>query len=358
MSIKYKKVCVLMSLCLFMIFANSSVLADIELEKGARGSRVRELQRDLSEIDLYDGEIDGIFGSETAEAVDEYKKFSESETDSSRKEEVDSRNEISLLRFGDRGEEVARLNDILQQKGFLGQNQGDVFTLQTRLAVELVQDFYDLLVDGIVGPRTWSVLEEKEDFYDTYTVRSGDTLSQLAQKWDISQKELLEINNKDNSDHLRIDEELKVPADIKPEPISAISWQQVDDMFPEEDVIILTDLETGLHLRFYRHGGTYHADSEPYTEKDRNVLQEIYNGKWSWERRAVVAHIDGKHVAASINGVPHGGESIEDNEFPGHICIHFKDSKLHKTEKKGTEHQDMIAKAAQNSWPLGLPVND
>lgn len=72
----------------------------------------------------------------------------------------------------------------------------------------------------------------------------------------------------------------------------------------------------------------------------------IYGGNWSWERKAVVVKIGDRRVAASMNGMPHGNSDITGNNFPGHFCLHFLGSALHKTGSPDPNHQAMVLKAA------------
>lgn len=46
-----------------------------------------------------------------------------------------------------------------------------------------------------------------------------------------------------------------------------------------------------------------------------------------------------------MNGMPHGAGAIGGNDFNGHFCIHFRDSKLHNN-KVNLAHQVMVWKAA------------
>lgn len=122
-------------------------------------------------------------------------------------------------------------------------------------------------------------------------------------------------------------------------------WEEVEKIFPKFTTAVLTDLETGKQFEVERRGGTFHADIQPVTKEDTAVLKEIYGGKWSWRRRAVVAEIGGSRIAASINGMPHGAGKMN-NDFPGHFCIHFLGSRVHQSKKVDPAHQMMIWKAA------------
>ena len=75
-------------------------------------------------------------------------------------------------------------------------------------------------------------------------------------------------------------------------------------------------------------------------------MKKAYGGKWSWDRRAVFVTIDGINYAASINGMPHGSGSIKDNDFDGHHCIHFTNSRTHGSNSVCPKHQAAIRRAA------------
>ena len=74
-------------------------------------------------------------------------------------------------------------------------------------------------------------------------------------------------------------------------------------------------------------------------------MKEIYGGKWSWKRRAIIVIHQDQWIAASMHGMPHGAGALE-NDFPGHFCIHFYGSKTHRTNSMDLSHKLMILKAA------------
>jgi hypothetical protein len=47
-----------------------------------------------------------------------------------------------------------------------------------------------------------------------------------------------------------------------------------------------------------------------------------------------------------MNGMPHGGQQINNNDFQGHFCIHFKGSKTHKGNRMDATHQAAVKLAA------------
>lgn len=127
-----------------------------------------------------------------------------------------------------------------------------------------------------------------------------------------------------------------------------LAWEEVNELFPRKANADLIDLESGLRFRVQRRGGTYHADVQPLTADDTATMKAVYNGKWTWKRRAVIVQLDsGQKIAASMNGMPHGLGNIKGNDFNGHFCLHFKGSKTHCSGKVDTAHQLMIWKSAR-----------
>ena len=124
-----------------------------------------------------------------------------------------------------------------------------------------------------------------------------------------------------------------------------MAWQQVDELWPRKSTAWVRDLETGYTFQVFRFGGNCHADVEPLTADDTAVMQQIYQD-WSWKRRAVVVTVGDVQLAASMNAMPHGQGQVMDNLFKGHFCIHFAESKVHKSRQVDPGHQLMILKAS------------
>ncbi len=126
-----------------------------------------------------------------------------------------------------------------------------------------------------------------------------------------------------------------------------ISWDGVNKVFPKYDTAAVIDFDTGMQFQVQRRGGYNHVDVQPLTADDTAIMKSIYEGKWAWKRKAVIIQLkNGQRIAASMNGMPHGQGAIKENNFDGHFCIHFKDSKTHGSKKVDLAHQMMIWKAA------------
>lgn len=118
----------------------------------------------------------------------------------------------------------------------------------------------------------------------------------------------------------------------------------IQDIFARGVTATITDVATGISWKEIRKGGTNHADVQPLTAEDTAAMKAAC-GEWSWTRRAIFVTIDGVNYAASMNCMPHGSGSINNNNFDGHHCIHFTNSRTHGSNKVDALHQTAIQKA-------------
>lgn len=125
-----------------------------------------------------------------------------------------------------------------------------------------------------------------------------------------------------------------------------LPWSRVKDLVPRKAKFTVIDIETGLRFHVQRRAGAEHADVQPLTKADTAIMNSIYGGVWSWDRRAVLVKTEQGIIAGSMHGMPHGGDGIPDNDFSGHFCIHFYESVTHGTGSLDPAHQAMVHKAA------------
>jgi hypothetical protein len=126
--------------------------------------------------------------------------------------------------------------------------------------------------------------------------------------------------------------------------IEILPWNTVNKMIPNKSFFTIIDVETGLSFNVQRRAGSKHADVQPLTKKDTEIMKSIYSGKWSWDRRAILIQYNDRLIPASMNGMPHGAGALQ-NGFPGHFCVHFYGSTTHKTPTPDLAHKLMILKA-------------
>ena len=104
---------------------------------------------------------------------------------------------------------------------------------------------------------------------------------------------------------------------------------------------------SSFRLRFYSLGR--HADSEPLTAQDTAIMKAAWGGKFSWDEKPVYVLLpNGTWVLASMHCMPHLSGSIKDNDFDGHLCVHFPrtmEETAKRDPKNGVRHQKDIRKA-------------
>lgn len=125
-----------------------------------------------------------------------------------------------------------------------------------------------------------------------------------------------------------------------------IPWSEAKQLLPRKSTFSIIDLEKGLSFRVQRRAGSRHADVQPLTKEDTKIMKQIYDNQWSWKRKAILVVTDKYKIAASMNGMPHGGDGIPGNGFSGHFCVHFLGSSTHRSADPDLFHQFMVYTAS------------
>lgn len=126
-----------------------------------------------------------------------------------------------------------------------------------------------------------------------------------------------------------------------------VPWSKASTLLPRKSIFTIVDMEKGLTFRVQRRAGSSHADVQPLTREDTKTMKHIFDYHWSWKRRSILIITDeNQKIAASMNGMPHGGDGIPDNGFSGHFCVHFLDSRTHRSKHPDLFHQLMVYTAA------------
>lgn len=114
--------------------------------------------------------------------------------------------------------------------------------------------------------------------------------------------------------------------------VEVLNWSVAKDVVPRGAIVTIEDVYTGKTFKVKRTFGTNHADVETLTTADTQMLKSIWGG-FSWERRPVIVHTNGRMLAASLAGMPHAGDSlngVSGNGMSGVLDLHFVGSKRHK----------------------------
>lgn len=189
-------------------------------------------------------------------------------------------------------------------------------------------------------------------------VQSGDSLSSIAHKYNSTVDAVMKTNRLKN-DLITPGMPLFVPVNsTQPASISApqgakragygelLNWEYANWLFNHGSTAVIKDLQTGVTFNVSRIGGGNHADCEPLTAQDTAVMKSLYGGSWSWQVRPVLLIYQGREIAASMAGMPHGFDTIANNDFYGMFDLHFLGSRTHNTNAEDPQHQQAVLRAA------------
>lgn len=189
-------------------------------------------------------------------------------------------------------------------------------------------------------------------------VKSGQTIWGLAQQYKTTEAAIMTTNHL-HVDWVGVDQPLFIPvnssraANVTAPKIQAkagygewLDWEFAYWIFDIGNHAVIQDLATGKRFSIKRMGGSNHADCEPLTSNDTQIMKEVFGGSWGWKYRPVLVEVDGRILAASMAGMPHDIDTISDNNFTGHFDLHFLNSRQHNTDEITPEHQANVQKAA------------
>ncbi len=304
------------------------------LEKGMKGDAVKALQTRLIELGYLSGTPDGVFGTNTAEAVYHFQKKNGLVRDSIAGEEtqrvlysasaVAYENEViiptvdisaDILRKGDKNDSVKVMQEKLIAMGYLSGTADGVFGNLTYKALKEFQKANALYADGVAGKDTIAALNganKAPTVGGSTTVTPENTVAVMARKVQYDYWYATVRN-----------EARKYPYCTIYDPDSGISWQ----------------------VHMFSFGK--HAEIEPLTPGDTEKMNQVC-GYQKWTPKPVwVIFADGTIRIATTHSVPHGVQHRTDNNFPGHACLHFPRTQAQVTAigPYATKHQTAVDKA-------------
>ncbi len=310
------------------------------LKQGSNGEAVKKLQKRLIELGYLSGSADGDYGRATTDAVKAFQKqagltadgiagastqkavySSDAKSKKTEADEIEDQLDSikSTLAMGSSGSEVTSLQKRLISLNYMSGSADGSFGAKTRDAVMLFQKQTGLTVDGKAGKTTINKLfASSAEKYDGKTTISSSSSSSSSGSSSSSKSGV----------------------------ILADWWtSDIQKVYSRGTIATVTDVKTGISWKVKRRGGTNHADTEPLTAEDTAKMKKAYGGSWSWNRRAIWVTVNGKTYAASQNGMPHAVYSITDNNFNGHFCIHFLNSRTHTGNRLDSAHQSCVKAA-------------
>lgn len=291
-------------------------------KKGDSGVHVEKLQRALQIKKFLSRKVDGKYGDLTKKAVEEYqkknklkatgvadsntinhiwgKKVNTTAKDDPKMKGIQSISQIAIpntTKPGSSGKHVTALQQALKLKGYFHAPIDGKYGKQTKEAVAAFQKSKKLKSDGVAGNETIKSLFGKN------------------------------------------------AANYSPK-VESLDWfKGGSSVIPKGATFKVKDVWSGKTFSAKRWSGYNHLDAEPLDASSTATLKGIYKGGWSWRRRPIVVTYGDKSYAASMNGMPHEEQTIQNNDFNGHFCIHFLNSKTHGSNVVDAQHQNCVKKA-------------
>ncbi|MFH1512016.1 MAG: peptidoglycan-binding protein [Bacillota bacterium] len=277
--------------------------------------------------------------------------------------------QYDTLRYGDIGADVAAMQQRLIELGYLTGDADGNFGLATKAAVVLFQKENFLVRDGMAGSKTLAALYSDaaaDNTIDTSATLKQGMVSGTVQKM---QERLIALGylsgNADGkfgpvtslaliafqkaqrltsdgvaglstlnalNELTREKEEEKIAAVppnvsgvINPTRVKYANWyDEIRDVARNYPNVTVYDYNTGLswHITLFSFGA--HADGSPMTAADTEKMNQAFGNIITWTPKpAWVAFSNGSVYMATMHNTPHGVNPISDNNFDGHLCIHF-----------------------------------
>ena len=196
----------------------------------------------------------------------------------------------------------------------------------------------------------------------TYIVQEGDTATSIAKKFGITVSDVLKYNYMSANEWFDAGDKIAISgyaprvytAAAGEASSSATKGKLVDwtlegqYLIKRNNVFTIVDVDTGKKFQVQMIGGYNHADVEPLTTADTQVMKSLF-GTWQWTPRAVVIYHNGINIAASLSGMPHSVDVLTSNGVTGHFDLYLRNSTSHSETTSAVyiqQHQNMVLKAA------------
>ncbi len=326
------------------------------LRRGSTGDSVIAVQQRLIALGYLTGTADGIYGTGTAEAIYNFQKrnglsrdgvagektlallFStaaESPTPTPTAAPITTVSPAETiitarkLQKGDHSEQVRVLQNQLITLGYLNSGSADgVFGTNTYQAVRDFQLNNALNVDGIAGEKTLSKLNS-----GTANGKSNNQTSQTSSST---------ASPAPTTTVRVITAETVRASDV----IYEYWYSTVRNECKKYPYATVYDYSTGISWQVNMFSYGKHAEAEPLTAADTAKMLEAFGGN-VWTPKAVwVIFADGTVRIATTHSMPHGVQHITNNDFAGHLCIHFPRTEAQVTAigTYATQHQRTVDK--------------
>ncbi len=333
--------------------ANTLVTTSYQtLRMGDTGASVTRLQNRLMDLGYLYGTPDGKYGSVTAEAVTNFQRANGLVRDGvagvSTQELLYSSAAISaavatpaptvsmeqlpidvkegtVLTQGSSGEAVRRMQTTLISLGYLSGTADGKFGLKTANALREFQRANFLTVDGKAGSGTIAALNAAMATPVPTPAPSADANVTPAPTNTVQPNAVPDAS----------------------QVIYANWYSKVRAVVRIYQYATVYDYQTGASWQVHMFSFGNHAEAEPVTAYDTAKMEADFGGN-TWTPKPVWVILgNGQVYMATMHDMPHEVQHITDNNFAGHLCIHFPRTRAQVAAigPYATSHQEAVEEA-------------
>jgi len=357
--------------------ASSLAYESTTLSHGMQGDEVRELQQALISLGYLKGTADGIYGNKTENAVRKFQRKNKLSVDglagiktkelifskasgassssgssgnSSEKKNENASNgnasdnntsagslfggNYATLKSGNKNARVRALQTALIALNYLSGSADGSYGKKTKAAVIAFQKANNLTADGAAGKKTLTALEKA---YQSGEKAASQPAAEptAAPAAESAETETGSINPK-----------ISGPGSGS---VQLLSWYDVvKPSVSGGQHLLIYDPSSGLSWTVRVLARGRHCDAEPLTAQDTRTMVKAFGGTNTWNQKGVYVQLpDGRWSVASTHDMPHDNGSIKDNDFNGHLCVHFlrtMEETKQNDPKYGVANQETIRK--------------
>lgn len=323
------------------------------LKRGMTSAEVKELQLRLKELGYMTANATGYYGTKTMDAVQQFQrnnglatdgvagnatqqklyasgalKAGESPSDGTDTGSTTETKKYATLKEGMKSSAVTTMQKKLRDLGYMTASATGYFGKQTRAAVVAFQKKNGLSSDGIAGSATLNKL-----YGDP--IASGSSASSGGSGAG-------KISGPSSS------------------AVQLLHWTQtVKPTLKGGNILQVYDPATGYGWKLRVLSCGRHLDAEPSTADDTLYMNMAFGNSTTWTPKVVYVKLPtGTWTMATTHNTPHLSGSVKDNNFDGHLCVHFLRD-MAEAEKNDPNYGVQNQKVLRAGWKslTGRTVN-
>ncbi len=309
------------------------------LKRGMTNNLVKNLQQALKDLGYMAASATGFYGSQTQLAVESFQKannlnsdgiagaatqmllFSSNAKPNAGDTNANAGTTYATLKEGMKSSAVTTMQKKLRELGYLSANATGFYGSATREAIMAFQKANRLNADGIAGSATLTTLYSSNPIANGGSSASGSGSGGAGK-----------IGGPDASS------------------VKLLHWfNSVKPSLKSNSVVQVYDPVSGYGFKIKALSLGRHFDSEPLTAEDTLYMNAAFGNVTTWTPKPVWVKLPtGTWVLATMHNTPHLSGNISNNNFNGHLCIHFlrdMDECAKNDPNYGVQHQKAIREA-------------